>query len=329
MYSQVLSPKDMQVAIKLIRNFFEEEMAKKLNLLRVSAPLFVRKDSGLNDELTGIEQPVRFSAPHMEEFGEIEIVQSLAKWKRVALRNYGFLAGEGLYANMNAIRKNEIPDETHSIYVDQWDFEVMIRRDQRTLDFLKQQVKALYSIFLDAEEMLFEKYEHLVPHFPKELVFLTSEELLQLYPHLTPKQREHEAARRFGAYFLIGIGHPLSDGKVHDHRAADYDDWTLNGDLIFYNPVLDQALELSSLGIRVDADALLLQIEAKKEEHKLSLPYHQALLKDELPLSFGGGIGQSRICQLLLRTYHIGEVQCSIWPREVQEKMQNLGIQLL
>ena len=227
MYASQLNTKEMQVAIKLIRNFFEEEMAKKLNLLRVSAPLFVRRDSGLNDELTGVEQPVRFAAPHMEEFGEIEIVQSLAKWKRVALRNYGFMPGEGLYANMNAIRKNEIPDETHSIYVDQWDFKLLISKEQRNLDFLKEQVEALYSIFLDAEMMLFEKYQHLVPLFPEKLTFLSSEELLQLYPNLSPKERENEAAKKFGAYFVIGIGYPLSDGKVHDHRTADYDDWTL------------------------------------------------------------------------------------------------------
>lgn len=329
MYTPQLNPKEMQVAIKLIRNFFEEEMAKKLNLLRVSAPLFVRGDSGLNDELSGVEQPVRFSAPHMKEFGEIEIVQSLAKWKRVALRNYGFEPGQGLYANMNAIRKNEIPDEIHSIYVDQWDFEIMISKEMRTQGYLFQQVQLIYSIFVQAEKMLQEYYPHLEPILPEKLTFLTSEELLQLYPHLPSKEREKRAAQKYGAYFLQGIGHPLSHGKSHDTRAADYDDWRLNGDLIFYNAVLDNALELSSLGIRVDEVSLLEQLEIKGEEYKISLPYHRALLQGELPLSFGGGIGQSRICQLLLRTYHIGEVQCSIWPREVQEKMKAMNIHLL
>jgi aspartate--ammonia ligase len=329
MYIQILTQKEIQKAIKVIKVFYETEIAKRLNLTRVSAPLFVTKESGMNDNLNEVERPVGFDALDMPEKGTIEIVQSLAKWKRYALKKYDFHPGEGLYTNMNAIRRDEVLDETHSMYVDQWDFEKIITEDQRTIDYLKSQVEIIYSIFKDIEQVLARTYPHLHVTLPKEIFFITSEELLQRYPDKTPKERERLITKEKTAVFLFNIGNKLSDGTIHDGRAADYDDWSLNGDLLFYNAVLDDAIELSSMGIRVDKETLLKQLKEKNQMYKTKFEFHQMLLNDELPLTFGGGIGQSRMCQFLLRTYHIGEVQCSIWPDRILKDMKERNIKLL
>ncbi len=329
MYKPNMTIKETQKAIKLIKVFFERELTDRLNLTRVSAPLFVPANSGLNDTLNGVERPVAFDALNMPELGHIEIVHSLAKWKRKALKDYGFSFGEGIYTNMNAIRRDEVPDEIHSIYVDQWDFEKVISPYERSLDYLKSQVDIIYTIFRDCEIMLHERYPFLEPILPDTITYMTTEELRQRYPQMSPKQREREAVLEHHALFLIGIGRALGDGELHDGRAPDYDDWDLNGDLLFYNPVLDDVMELSSMGIRVDGEALLKQLKIRGEENKTSLPFHAALIKGELPLTYGGGIGQSRICQILLRRYHIGEVQCSLWPEEMIESLRREGIHLL
>ena len=329
MYKPNMTIKETQKAIKLIKVFFERELTDRLNLTRVSAPLFVPASSGLNDTLNGVERPVAFDALNMPELGHIEIVHSLAKWKRKALKDYGFSFGEGIYTNMNAIRRDEVPDEIHSIYVDQWDFEKVISPYERSLDYLKSQVDIIYTIFRDCEIMLHERYPFLEPILPDTITYMTTEELRQRYPQMSPKQREREAVLEHHALFLIGIGRALGDGELHDGRAPDYDDWDLNGDLLFYNPVLDDVMELSSMGIRVDGEALLKQLKIRGEENKTSLPFHAALIKGELPLTYGGGIGQSRICQILLRRYHIGEVQCSLWPEEMIESLRREGIHLL
>ncbi len=329
MYKPNMTVKETQKAIKLIKVFFETELAERLNLTRVSAPLFVPGSTGLNDNLTGVERPVQFDALNMPELGTIEIVHSLAKWKRKALKDYGYTFGEGLYTNMNAIRRDETPDEIHSIYVDQWDFEKVISDYERSIEYLKSQVDIIYSVFKDCEEMLYKRYPFLDPILPESITYLTTEELRQKYPDMTPKERERVASKEYGALFLIGIGKELGDGKIHDGRAPDYDDWDLNGDLLFYNPVLDDVIELSSMGIRVDEEALLKQLKIKNQEFKLELPFHSALIKGELPLTYGGGIGQSRICQILLRKYHIGEVQCSVWPQEMIAELKEKGIELL
>ncbi len=329
MYKQVFDQKEIQKAIKFIKVFFETELADKLNLTRVSAPIFVPKSTGVNDNLNNVERPVSFDALHMPEVGIIEIVHSLAKWKRVALHKYNFIEGEGLYTNMNAVRRDELPDEVHSIYVDQWDFEKVMNPSERNLSYLKSQVDKIYSIFKDCEVELYKKYPHLTPILPESIVYITSEELLQKYPHLTPKEREREAVKAHKAVFLLNIGGKLSDGTIHDKRAADYDDWSLNGDILFHNPVLDDVIELSSMGIRVNKETMLAQLQELNQPDKLKLPFHQMVINDELPQTYGGGIGQSRICQFLLRCYHIGEVQCSIWPASVLKDMQEKGIKLL
>lgn len=329
MYVQILTQKEIQKAIKVIKVFYETELTSRLNLTRVSAPLFVTQESGMNDNLNDIERPVGFDALDMPEKGTIEIVQSLAKWKRYALKKYGFKPGEGLYTNMNAIRRDEILDEVHSMYVDQWDFEKVITNDQRTLDYLKSQVEIIYTIFKDCEQVLARTYPHLHVILPKNITFITTEELLKKYPDKTPKERERLITKDKHAVFLINIGNKLSDGTIHDGRAADYDDWSLNGDLLFYNEVLDDSIELSSMGIRVNKEKLLEQLEERNQMYKTKLQFHQMLLNDELPLTFGGGIGQSRMCQFLLRTYHIGEVQCSLWPDRILKDMDEKNIKLL
>ncbi|MFB0957827.1 aspartate--ammonia ligase [Clostridiaceae bacterium HFYG-1003] len=328
-YEPKMTVKETQQAIKKIKVYFEHELAARMNLTRVSAPMFVMEQTGLNDNLNGVERPVAFSARHMEEAGKIEIVHSLAKWKRMALKKYDFSFGEGLYTNMNAIRRDEVLDEIHSIYVDQWDFEKIISPYERSVDYLKHQVDIIYSIFLDLEKKLHADYPHLIPQLPPEITYITSQELLDLYPGLTTKERERAFVRENKAIFIIGIGAPLSNGLPHDGRAPDYDDWSLNGDLIFYNSILDDALELSSMGIRVDPDTLTHQLIARGMEDRSHLPFHQALLAGELPLTYGGGIGQSRICQFLLHKYHIGEVQCSIWPQAMIDELAQKGIDLL
>lgn len=327
MYKSQMSPKETQKAIKMIKVFFEHELSERLNLTRVSAPLFVEMGTGINDDLNGIERPVSFDVKSTGN--HIEIVQSLAKWKRKALKDYSFTLGEGLYTNMNAIRRDEDLDKIHSIYVDQWDWEKIIGSGERDLDTLKSTVSIIYSIFKDAEAMLHAKYPFIQPILPDSLSFITTEELLAMYPGTTPKEREREYAIKTGAYFLIGIGDLLADGQKHDGRAPDYDDWSLNGDLLFFNPVHDDVLELSSMGIRVDSKALSVQLEKAGALDRLELPFHKALSSGELPQTMGGGIGQSRICQFLLRKYHIGEVQCSIWPESMIREMKDMGVTLL
>lgn len=327
MYCSTLTLRETQEAIKLIKVFFEEALSARLNLTRVSAPLMVEKGSGLNDDLNGVERPVSFDLLHTGK--EVEIVQSLAKWKRKALKEYEFTLGEGLYTNMNAIRRDETLDAIHSIYVDQWDWEKIIGEGDRTISTLQDTVRILYGIFLDAELLLQKTYPKIRPILPKNISFITAEALLQKYPSLSAKERERAYAKETGAFFLIGIGDPLSSGVPHDGRAPDYDDWTLNGDLIFYNPLHDDALELSSMGIRVDPMALARQLHVSGQEKKRTLSYHEALLKGTLPLTMGGGIGQSRICQFLLQKAHIGEVQSSIWPEEMRTALAKEGIYLL
>lgn len=328
-YISKMTVKETQKAIKKIKVYFESELAARLNLTRVSAPMFVPRSSGLNDSLSGVERPVTFAAPDLGDLGDIEIVHSLAKWKRMALKKYDFTFGEGLYTNMNAIRRDEVLDEIHSIYVDQWDFEKVISPYERSVDYLKSQVDIIYSVFLDLEQKLYREYPHLEPQLPESISYITSQELYDLYPDLPSKERERRYAREKQAIFIIGIGGPLSSGQPHDGRAPDYDDWDLNGDLIFFNSVLDDALELSSMGIRVDEEALKRQLEARGEQARAELPFHRSLLAGELPLTYGGGIGQSRICQFLLQKFHIGEVQCSIWPEAMISELASRGIELL
>lgn len=329
MYKANMSVKETQKAIKFIKDSFQKKLGEKLNLLRVSAPMFVRSDSGLNDSLNDVERPVKFDALHFDGVGEIEIVHSLAKWKRKALRDYGFEVGEGLYTDMNAIRRDEDPDEIHSIYVDQWDFEKVIAEEERNYEYLKGEVRKIYSIFKELEKDLYDRYDFLNPILPNEITFIESEDLYRRYPNLDAKKRERECVKEYGAVFLKGIGAKLSSGAPHDGRSPDYDDWSLNGDILFYNPVLDDVIELSSLGIRVNKDVLLDQLRERGMEYKLKYPFHQALVAGKLPQSFGGGLGQSRICQFLLRKYHIGEVQCSLWPEFVRDEMEKIGVFLL
>ncbi len=327
MYKPTMTLKETQKAIKLIKVFFEHELSERLLLTRVSAPLFVERGTGINDDLNGIERPVSFDI--LDSGKEVEIVQSLAKWKRKALKDYEFTLGEGLYTNMNAIRRDETLDRIHSIYVDQWDWEKIIGEGDRNLETLKDTVRIIYSIFKDAEILLREQYPFLTPELPETITFITTEELYAKYPDKTPKERERAFAKETGAYFLIGIGDLLPDGEKHDGRAPDYDDWQLNGDLLFYYGVHDDVLELSSMGIRVDKKALLSQLGKSGKEDRMSLPFHRQLLEGELPQTMGGGIGQSRICQFLLKKYHIGEVQSSIWPEKIREEMAKINVSLL
>ncbi|MBR1846817.1 MAG: aspartate--ammonia ligase [Bacilli bacterium] len=326
-YQPTLSVFETQRAIKFIKDDFQHRLAEKLKLLRVSAPIFVRKDSGLNDGLNGTERPVSFNVENVQS--DIEIVHSLAKWKRFALSKYGFEIGHGLYTDMNAIRKDEKLDFIHSVYVDQWDWEKAITREDRSLSYLKKTVRQIYSCLRHCEKALSLRYPMFQPILPRNIEFISTEELLQRYPLLNAKERENAIAKEYGAVFLYQIGGALSSGVPHDSRAADYDDWSLNGDILVYYPLYDMALELSSMGIRVDADSLRKQLKTKGEEDKLSNAYCQAILRDELPPSIGGGIGQSRICMFLLRKAHIGEVQVSVWPEEDAKKLMKRGIRLL
>ena len=318
---------ETEIAIKKIKDLFQKTLAEKLKLTRVSAPLFVKTDSGLNDGLNGVERPVAFD---MKDSGDnLEIVQSLAKWKRLALKRYGVEAGKGIYADMNAIRRDEDLDNTHSIYVDQWDWEKVLTKETRNVETLKETVRKIFSVFKKTQNMLAEKYEKAEKFLPEEVTFVTSQELEDLYPELTPEERENVYAKEKGAIFITQIGKTLRSGKKHDNRAPDYDDWELNGDLILWNPVLDSALELSSMGIRVDEKSLAHQLQVANAEHRKSLDYHQMLLRGELPLTIGGGIGQSRICMLLMQKAHIGEVQASIWTDDMLQLCEENGIQLL
>ncbi|HYE81327.1 MAG TPA: aspartate--ammonia ligase [Clostridia bacterium] len=327
-YESVLGIRETEIAIKVIKDYFEAQLAKKLNLTRVSAPLFVLRSSGLNDNLNGVERPVAFDALSVKD-GEMEIVQSLAKWKRIALKRYGFSVGEGLYTDMNAIRRDEELDCLHSIYVDQWDWEKVLLHEDRTPETLKEIVRSIYSVFLDTEKHVFSLYPHLKPVLPEEIFFITTQELEDMYPDKTPKERENLITREKGAIFLMQIGGTLESGIRHDGRAPDYDDWTLNGDILFWYPTLQCALELSSMGIRVDEKALLKQLEVSGCENRKSLPFHSSLLRGELPYTVGGGIGQSRICMYFLQKAHIGEVQSSIWPDSMLAECEEKNIKLL
>ena len=327
-YSSKLSLYDTQVAIKTVKDFFQQSLADQLYLLRVSAPLFVTPESGLNDNLNGVERPVTFGIKEQNE-RPAELVHSLAKWKRNALKQYGFHIGEGLYTDMSAIRRDEDTDNIHSIYVDQWDWEKIILKEDRNVEYLKETVRKVYKALKKTEKYMSIQYDYIEEILPKDIYFITTQELANRYPDKTPKEREDLIAQEKGAVFLMEIGDKLADGKPHDGRAPDYDDWHLNGDIIGWYPVLGHALELSSMGIRVDEDSLARQLKLAGCEERAELPFQKAILEKRLPYTVGGGIGQSRICMFYLRKAHIGEVQVSIWPDEVREKAARYGINLL
>ena len=327
-YDPRLSVRETEAAIKYIRDTFQKEFGRQMNLERISAPLFVRRDSGLNDDLNGVERPVAFDIRGLS-CSEVEVVHSLAKWKRMALGRYGFQVGEGLYTNMNAIRRDEELDNLHSCYVDQWDWEKVIRRDERTEETLKDTVRRIFKVIKHMEHEVWYKYPQAVKKLPDDITFVTSEELLERYPGLTPKERENAVTREYGCVFLMHIGDRLGDGKPHDGRAPDYDDWHLNGDILFWYDLLDCALEISSMGIRVDEVSLVTQCEQAGCPERLKLPFHQMLLHRELPYTIGGGIGQSRLCMLLLDRAHVGEVQASEWPQEMRDACEAHRIHLL
>lgn len=325
-YKSLLTMRQTQVAIKKVKDFFERDLAIQLNLTRVSAPVFVDSKSGLNDTLNGFERPVSFDLP---SGGQMEIVHSLAKWKRQALADYNFSVGEGLYTDMNAIRRDEETDNIHSIFVDQWDWERIIKKEERTREVLERFVRRIYRALRHTENYIVDDYEFIDRLLPEEITFITAEELAAKYPDKTAKEREYAAVREYGAVFVIGIGGEMANGEAHDGRAPDYDDWSLNGDILVYYPVLDIALELSSMGIRVDEEALVRQLRIRGCESRLNLPFHTALMNGELPYTIGGGIGQSRMCMFFLRKAHIGEVQSSYWTDDVREECKRRGVNLL
>lgn len=327
-YDPHLTVRETQEAIKYIRDTFQKEFGREMHLERISAPLFVEEKSGLNDNLNGVERPVSFD---MASFpGEnMEVVQSLAKWKRMALKEYGFQPGEGLYTNMNAIRRDEELDNLHSCYVDQWDWEKVITKEQRTVETLTETVRTIFKIIKHMQHEVWYKYPDAVKHLPKDIVFVTSEELDERYPDKTPKERENLITREHGCVFLMKIGEKLKNGKPHDGRAPDYDDWQLNGDILFWYDLLDCALEISSMGIRVDEKSLDEQLTKAGCDNRRTLPYHKMLLAGELPYTIGGGIGQSRLCMLLLNRAHVGEVQASLWPEEMRKTCRENNIILL
>ncbi len=326
-YQPVLDAYDTQRAIAYIKNTFQDEFAHALNLKRVSAPLFVTDASGLNDNLNGYERPVSFDVPAIGV--EAEVVHSLAKWKRLALKRYGFSVGNGLYTDMNAIRRDEALDNIHSIYVDQWDWEKIITRETRTLDYLQLIVRSIVSAICNTCDRLHVRFPQLTTSLSREVVFVTTQELEDLYPAMTGSERESAFLREHKTAFIMQIGGKLRSGKPHDGRAPDYDDWTLNGDLFFWDDVLGRALEISSMGIRVDADALDRQLTLAGCDDRRALPFHRMLLADELPLTIGGGIGQSRLCMLMMGCCHIGEVQSSIWDAETVRLCEEAGVPLL
>lgn len=327
-YTPALNLKETQIAIKKVKDFFQRELSAQLNLKRVSAPLFVSPDSGLNDNLNGVERPVSFGVKEQND-APFEVVHSLAKWKRLALKRYGFNVGEGLFTDMNAIRRDEDTDNIHSLYVDQWDWERIISRETRNEKTLREIVKSVYEALRVTEKYMANQYDYINCILPEEITFITSQELLDRYPDKTPKEREYEIVKEKGAVFLMQIGDLLSNGEKHDGRAPDYDDWALNGDILVYYPVLDIALELSSMGIRVDETSLAEQLKKAGCEERAELPFQKALLNGELPLTIGGGIGQSRICMFFLRKCHIGEIQVSVWPQEIYDQAAEKGITIL
>lgn len=323
-------------AIKAVKDMFQDNLSAQLALLRVTAPMTVLSGTGLNDDLNGVESPVSFPVKDMEG-RKAEVVHSLAKWKRIKLAQMGVAPGRGIYTDMNALRPEEELDNIHSIYVDQWDWEKVIVPEQRTLDFLKKTVRRIYEAIKVTENKLYVEFPQIEPMLPEEIFFIHSQQLLRMYPDLSPKEREDAVVKEHKAVFIIGIGGLLSDGNPHDGRAADYDDWSsvneegnegLNGDLLLWNPVLQSAFEVSSMGIRVDSEALLRQLMLRGEEEKSELMYHKMLLEGRLPLTIGGGIGQSRLCMFLLRKAHIGEIQSSLWPEEMRMKCHEAGIEL-
>lgn len=327
-YDPVLSVKEIQGAIKYIRDTFQKEFGKEMNLERVSAPLFVSKLSGLNDNLSGVERPVAFDIKAMED-EEYQIVQSLAKWKRMALHEYKFSPGEGLYTNMNAIRRDEELDNLHSCYVDQWDWEKVIKKEERTQEMLEETVRTIFKVIKHMEHQVWYKYPEVVNHLPDDIYFIDSEDLRKLYPNMSPKERENAITKEKGCVFIKRIGAKLGDGEPHDNRAPDYDDWELNGDILFWFDNLNQAIEISSMGIRVDEESLDRQLRISGCDDRRELVYHKMLLKGELPYTIGGGIGQSRLCMLLLNRVHVGEVQSSVWPKEMIEECKKNKIMLL
>lgn len=336
-YKSSLSLKETERAIKVIKDFFQENLSSELKLRRVTAPLFVQRGTGINDDLNGIERPVSFPVKDMEGT-TAEIVHSLAKWKRMMLADYEIANGYGIYTDMNALRPDEELDNLHSIYVDQWDWEKIIMPEQRNLDTLKDIVRRIYAVMKRTEFIVYEQHPEIVPALPEEITFLHTEELEKMYPDMEPREREDEAAKKYGAVFIIGIGYALSSGKPHDGRAPDYDDWSsenqngtrgLNGDIIVWNPVLERAFELSSMGIRVDREAMLRQLKMQGKEDRRELFFHKRLLAGEFPESIGGGIGQSRLCMYFLRKAHIGEVQASLWPGQMVDHCKRSGIILM
>ena len=336
-YQALLDVRQTEQGIKLIKDFFEQNLSTELRLHRVTAPLFVLKGLGINDDLNGVERPVTFPIKDLDD-ACAEVVHSLAKWKRLSLAEYQIEPGYGIYTDMNAIRADEELDNIHSLYVDQWDWEAVISRADRTVAFLKDVVRRIYCAILRTEYLVSETYPQIRPFLPKKIHFIHSEELLKKYPGMTAKEREDAVCKEYGAVFLMGIGGKLSNGEPHDGRAPDYDDWStptedgfegLNGDILIWYPVLDRSLELSSMGIRVDKESLLRQLKLAGKEERKSLYFHQQLLGDHLPLSIGGGIGQSRLCMMLLQKAHIGEIQASIWPEQMREECRQLGMPLI
>jgi aspartate--ammonia ligase len=335
-YSPLLDLRQTERAIRVIKEFFQINLAESLNLLRVSAPLFVMGGTGINDDLNGIEKPISFAVKVISN-GRAEIVQSLAKWKRMALADYGFKPGEGLYTDMNAIRPDEILDDIHSVYVDQWDWERVMRDDERNLAFLRGIVERIYGVIRRTEQHVSEKYPQIKPFLPSKIEFVHSEELERRWPELRPREREDRISQEAKAVFIIGIGGGLANGKPHDGRAPDYDDWSsptengrgLNGDIFVWNPVLNRGFELSSMGIRVNPESLKKQLEITGFQERAKLLFHKRLLSGDLPQTIGGGIGQSRLCMLFLQKIHVGEVQCSVWPQEMRDEMRQKNAILL
>jgi aspartate--ammonia ligase len=337
-YTNLLgSVENTEKAIKAVKNMFQDNLSAQLALLRVTAPMVVMTGTGINDDLNGVERPVRFPVKDMGE-RQAEVVHSLAKWKRLKLAELGTAPGRGIYTDMNALRPDEELDNIHSIYVDQWDWERVIRDEDRNLDFLKKMVRRIYEAIKVTENKIYVSFPQIVPALPEDIYFIHSEELLQMYPDLSPKDRENEIVRKYGAVFIIGIGGELSDGTAHDGRAADYDDWStpnsdgykgLNGDILLWNPVLESAFEVSSMGIRVSPESLERQLALRGQEWKKDLFFHKRLLAGELPACIGGGIGQSRLCMYLLRKAHIGEIQSSLWPDDMRAACAAAGIELV
>ena len=328
-YKPTLSMRDTQKAIKIVRDTFEDNLAARLNLERISAPLFVTRKSGINDDLNGVERAVSFDVKEMPEAGDVVIVHSLAKWKRLALKKYGFMSGEGFYTDMNAIRRDEDMDNLHSIYVDQWDWEKVINREDRNTDYLKNTVKSIINALVDTLELVKEKFPQVKTEFTRDVFFITTQELEDMYPDLTAKEREKAITKEKQIVFLMQIGGKLKSGKPHDGRAPDYDDWSLNGDILVYSDVLEDVIEISSMGIRVDENSLDNQLNIADKNERREFDYHKQILNGTLPLTIGGGIGQSRVCMLLLGKLHIGEVQASLWSDEMIKTCAEKNVNLL